>query len=241
VSPPPADLPPPVFYQAVAAIFAVLLLSGVVTELRALDAEATARPVHRRFAAFAALFLVLLAGEIVTLEVLVDPPVRHWQHLLITVTLIAGLVGVPAMTFAQALQRLTGRARLGARIGGGVALLVLVALAALLVRMGEFGGEAFQRAEPYPTYVYGTCAAGPKRCGLHVHMGPDGDTPSVGRLLKDTTRVYVVCQKRGGLMTAVDGTRSRIWDLLSSGGWVSDLYLLTPGEGDFSPQIERCS
>jgi hypothetical protein len=34
--------------------------------------------------------------------------------------------------------------------------------------------------------------------------------------------------------------RAAIWDKLTSGGWVSDLYIDTPGFGMWTPSIPRC-
>lgn len=244
MAPPPVDLPPTAFYQAVATIFAVLLLSGVVTEMRALgESDERERTLSLgeivRLFLFSVMCLLLLAGEIVTLNVLADPPVRDWQHRIITVALLVGLVAVPTMTYAQVLERLPRTARRPALIGGAGALtMALVAIVLLLRTAGDFRLGDWHIPKLFATRVYGTCAAG--GCGLHMHTRPNQDAPTVGELLADGTRVYVVCQRRGRRISTPDGKVSHVWDRLANGGWVSDLYLETPAAGDFSPEIERC-
>ena len=243
MAPTPVNLPPPGFYQAVASIFAVLLLSGVITELRALggveegENRALSRADHVRLSLFTLMCLLLLAGEVVTLDVLVDPPVRQWQHAIISVALLVGLLAVPSMAFTQVWQRLSPRARTPALIGGIAALgVALATIGVLVVSAGEFGIGSFNVPKLFATRVYGTCANG--HCGLHMHTLPDANAPRIGTLA-DGTGVFIVCQSLGMTFTS-GGTASRVWDRLTRGGWVSDLYLATPETGRLSRGIRRC-
>jgi hypothetical protein len=93
---------------------------------------------------------------------------------------------------------------------------------------------------PYYVYqVYGTCADG--GCGLHERTGPGYSSfPSVG-MLYDGEAVDIVCQTTGELLTPNHGTASTVWDRLTNGFYVTDVYVDTPGVGGaFSPPIPTC-
>jgi len=87
-------------------------------------------------------------------------------------------------------------------------------------------------------HVHLTCSDGvcsvnectsPKACGKRA----------VGRL-KEGEVAEITCQIRGGRVGA-KGERSRIWDKLVDGNYVTDFYIDTPGKGRFTPGIPRCS
>lgn len=61
--------------------------------------------------------------------------------------------------------------------------------------------------------------------------------------LVDGDPVNIVCQETGEDVgpSHVTGKSSAIWDNLENGGWVSDLYVTTPGAGGFTAGIPRCS
>ncbi len=52
--------------------------------------------------------------------------------------------------------------------------------------------------------------------------------------------VDVECQIAGELTVGPSGQTSGIWDRLTTGGFVSDLYLTTPAIGQFSAVLPRC-
>jgi hypothetical protein len=88
--------------------------------------------------------------------------------------------------------------------------------------------------------VYGTCADG--ACGLRVRSGPGySGFPQIGRL-SDGDGIAIVCQTTGETVgpSPTTGNSSAIWDRLSSGGYVSDLYVTTPAIGQFTPGIPSC-
>ena len=92
----------------------------------------------------------------------------------------------------------------------------------------------------YTYYVYGTCADG--ACGLHVRSGPGYSSYALVGSLAEGAEVNVVCQALGETVgpSPTTGNSSAIWDMLTGGGWVSDLYLTTPDVGTWSPPIPHC-
>ncbi len=92
----------------------------------------------------------------------------------------------------------------------------------------------------YTHHVYGTCAD--KVCGLKIRSGPGYSAYAQVGSLADGDTVQVICQAIGELVgpSPATGNSSAIWDQLVSGGWVSDLYIDTPGVGTFSPPIPQC-
>ncbi len=72
------------------------------------------------------------------------------------------------------------------------------------------------------------CAT-PKRCGIH----------NIGRI-REGERVEIECQVRGGVVKAEDGRSSSIWDRLTNGAYVTDLYISTPVKDAFTPKLGVC-
>jgi uncharacterized protein YraI len=70
---------------------------------------------------------------------------------------------------------------------------------------------------------------------LNVRSAPTATSSLVDELAPGVA-VKVVCQARGQLI----GT-TRVWDRLSSGGYVSDYYISTPSSSGFSATLPRCS
>jgi hypothetical protein len=106
---------------------------------------------------------------------------------------------------------------------------------------GTPAGGGSTPSGPYPHTVGNTCWDG--ACGLTERVGPGwSSTAATGRVYRDGTVVDVVCQSTGeGVGPSPSGhVSSNIWDRLDTGGWVTDLYLDTPGAGAFSPPIPRC-
>jgi hypothetical protein len=88
--------------------------------------------------------------------------------------------------------------------------------------------------------VQGTCRN--SRCGLPKLNGPSTSDYQLNALLPDGYVVGVVCQTAGELVTAADGFGSNVWDKLTDGDYVADLYVDTPGaSGHFTPAIPRCA
>ncbi|WP_084470114.1 glycoside hydrolase domain-containing protein [Jiangella gansuensis] len=71
--------------------------------------------------------------------------------------------------------------------------------------------------------------------GLATRSGPSATYPQVGRRDPGST-LAVVCQGLGQRV----GTTS-VWDRLSDGSWVTDLYVSTPSKTTFSGGLPRCT
>ena len=97
---------------------------------------------------------------------------------------------------------------------------------------------------PSPSFyvysVYGTCTDG--HCGLTIRSGPGYSSYASLGALSEGAEVDVVCQTAGEDVgpSPATGASSTIWDKITSGGWVSDLYLTTPNVGTWSPPIPQC-
>jgi Protein of unknown function (DUF2599) len=95
---------------------------------------------------------------------------------------------------------------------------------------------------PAPAYVHhvrGTCADG--ACGLNERSGPGYSAyPVVGKLY-DGNEVDIVCQTRGQSVAPNHGVASNVWDRLTGGAYVTDVYVDTAGVGgSFSSPIPQC-
>jgi hypothetical protein len=87
-------------------------------------------------------------------------------------------------------------------------------------------------------HVYGTCADGP--CGLNERNGPCYSSCARIGGFYDGNAVNVVCQTTGELVSASDG-QTDVWDRLTDGGYVTDMYVDTPNSRHgFSPPIPQC-
>jgi cutinase len=110
------------------------------------------------------------------------------------------------------------------------------AAARIVQRLTEVGDPPELPARTFS--VSGACSGG--HCLLDEWSGPGtGAFGLLGRA-REGQRVTVVCQTTGETARAADGTESAIWDRLSTGHFVSDLYLTTPRVGRFSPALKRC-
>ena len=113
---------------------------------------------------------------------------------------------------------------------------------------GSTGTGPTPRPIPVPTppptfpvyHVENTCLDG--ACGLHVREGPGYSNYASLGVVPDGAELQVVCQAEGETVgpSPSSGVSSSIWDKLTSGGWVSDLYVDTPGFGTWTPSIPRC-
>jgi hypothetical protein len=106
-------LPNSSFYQAAAALLGVLLLTGVVTEVRATRTESIddwqANQWSRRsLYGFLALSVVVLAGELAALTVLLRQEASPALQVVVGVSLILGLVGVPGLVFLGVARDVVG-------------------------------------------------------------------------------------------------------------------------------------
>jgi hypothetical protein len=79
---------------------------------------------------------------------------------------------------------------------------------------------------PYHVIVNGT---------LHVHSGPGTNYPLSAPDMANGATFYAYCQAPG---TSVNG--NAWWDLLTTGGYISDYYTSTPGAGPSTSGIPAC-
>jgi len=104
--------------------------------------------------------------------------------------------------------------------------------------LGAAGGVGAQSADPQTVFhVVDTCGAG--SCRLTRRATPEAGGRAVGALAEGAA-LTIECQVSGGLVTARAG-RSRIWNRLPGGSWVSDLYVDTPGTSGFTDGLPRCA
>ena len=89
-----------------------------------------------------------------------------------------------------------------------------------------------------PYSVHGTCITG--TCAVAVWSGPGTSSFKALSAVHEGQEVRVICQASGQRMLGPSGLESAIWDRLSSGGFVSDLYLNTPAVGRFSSTLSQC-
>jgi surface antigen len=91
----------------------------------------------------------------------------------------------------------------------------------------------------YVHHVYGTCADG--ACGVNERSGPGYSEYAIVGNIGEGGDVDIVCQTHGELVTPNHGTASTVWDRLTNGAYVTDVYVDTPGVGgNFSPPIPQC-
>ncbi len=237
------------FYQTAAAVFAVLLLTGVVGEIRDIRARISAaeevpRTVWRYLFAITTILVFVMGGELVSLLTLLESPSspEKWQQIVVGVCLFLSVLGIPLLALLSVaesrLKELTSLLRLRELAWIGRAILTLL-LAALLAVGLHLVFTAFHRNPSAHRYhVFGTCVAG--SCGLNERLLPRADSTKLG-LLHDGDTVEIVCQVPGGKVTTPEGVSSRTWDRLVNGHYVSDVSVDTPRIGSRIPACLRHS
>jgi hypothetical protein len=106
-------LPNSSFYQTAAALLGVLLLTGVVTEVRATRDQSLADWSANQWSrwsldCFLALSVVVLVGELAALTVLLRQEASPILQAIVGVSLILGLVGVPGLVFMGVARDVVG-------------------------------------------------------------------------------------------------------------------------------------
>lgn len=101
-------------------------------------------------------------------------------------------------------------------------------------------GETTPTTPPPPEYhVYHTCAN--NHCGVPQQSGPGYALYQSHGAIPDDTAVDVTCQRKGEPVAGTNGTSSDIWDLLTTGFYVADYFVDTPGKlGAFTASIPAC-
>jgi hypothetical protein len=93
-------------------------------------------------------------------------------------------------------------------------------------------------ASSYVYPVHGSCSG--SVCGINERTGPGFGYAVVGGKAEGA-EVDIVCQTTGDVVNGTIGGSSNIWDRLTDGNYVADLFVDTPGVGVFSdPPIPHC-
>ena len=238
------------FYATTTSVLLALLITWLVAEARGLRAdliaELTASDVTSRIGripggSMLAVAIVLAVGALTALRVQFRGEADSWEEILIWAALGLGFVGVAfslvlnvlatsEITRNEALVRTLG---IGKKSVPATVALVFGVLASPLFHKDQLrlAGAKFA--------VYGTCLTG--GCGLKQRRGPGPAFPEVNRSerLKDGEQVLVVCQTSGP--PPKGSYKSRVWDLLPNGHYVSDVFVDTPNRhGGFSSGLPRC-
>lgn len=152
--------------------------------------------------------------------------------------------GESAISLPNLPQRLRESRSLKRAIMGFTLAFAVAAALVVGLLIGKGGGDSHPTvvARPGPYHVANTCFDGvctvnvcrtPKRCG-------EGGE-NVGEL-KEGTAIEIQCQTLGG---AVHGAqkhdRSRIWDRLSTGFYISDVFVEETRTGRFTNRIQNCA
>jgi hypothetical protein len=237
------------FYATTTSVLLALLITWLVAEARGLRAdliaELTASDMTSRVgripgASMLAVAVVLAVGALTALRVQFRGQADSWEVILIWAALGLGFVGVAFSLVLNVLatseitrnEALIRTLSFGKKSLPAMAALVFGLLASPLFHKQHIrlAGAKFA--------VYGTCLTG--GCGLKQRLGPGPAFPEVDRgdRLKDGEQVLVVCQTLG---VAPKGYTNRVWDLLPTGRYVSDVFVETPNRhGGFSSGLPRC-
>jgi hypothetical protein len=135
------------FYQAAAGVLAVLLITGVVAELRGTrdrpESPSDSKRRDRAFLAFLALWGVVLVGELATFTVLLRDQASGLFQATVGLSLIVGLIGIPGLAIYDVIGHLPldSGARRRAMRAATVGALVAVALVAALVVESQLTGK----------------------------------------------------------------------------------------------------
>jgi len=226
----PASQPSFVFYQVTASGFVVLLLTGMLAEVRAIrDASRSQpmRPVLGSAGITLGLLIVIVVsaftGETVDLVVLFGQRASTAPQVIVAVCFGLALVAIVLVSFGPMWEA----ARVW-HVSLRALALALVATVTVVVVLSTSG----------TTYrIYGTCASG--ACGLNERSAPTSQSKKLGTL-SDGDRVEVVCQTTGERLPGANGATSSIWDRLDNGAYVSDVYVDTPATGAYSSGLSGC-
>lgn len=238
------QVPPPAFYQAASGLLSVLLLSGVVAEMRArrdADGDAGSAQPAWEVGLFVVVCVVVIIGEVFALNAIVNTP-PPWEQVVIGFAVIVGVMIVPLMICLSLVRKLSPRTparRIVSRVTGGLFAATVVVVVVVTVNVVSSGRPGL--GSPALGYrVAGTCAN--DACGLNAHTDPSADAPIPAQkpAFQDGDELRIVCQASGGSVRSRDGAQSRIWDQLADGLWVSDLFVNTPGAGTFTRAIPKC-
>jgi MFS family permease len=224
------------FYQAAASLFGVLLLTGVVAELRvARDREPDSRRSRiRAVYGFVALTLVVLVGEFASLTVLLNQHSSRVLQLIVGVALIVGILGVTGLALLSIIRplidisKLRRRAVVAGSFGFGTAVGVAAAFALVpgIFHQASVGSATKPSGAAQGTRVMN--ASG----GIYWRSAPDWNTPekNLGSGVYPSTRIQVVCYEMGA--ANVPGSQDGMWERArwvsgpgSGSGWINEHFI----------------
>jgi hypothetical protein len=233
----------PTFYATATAVLIALLITWLVTEARELrdkaappatppiaDASSSGRLQGAWIVGIAAL---MSSAAIVALRVQYHESAQSWEKIYIWAALGFGFVGVALSTAIMVASAGSMRPSDAAVKAFRAGRRLLPIAAAVIV--GVIAAPERVRREGARFPVYGTCLTG--GCGLKQHTRPNPSSAVSADRLKDGARILVVCQVEG---PAPPGVKSRVWDRLPTGLYVSDAFVFTPASGRFSSILPRC-
>lgn len=120
----------------------------------------------------------------------------------------------------------------------GLALLVGAGVAIGLLARGSGDTNSTSIVVSGKYRVSGTCANGACTVNECAHRAPCG-LENEGRI-REYKPIDIVCQALGKVAEAPNGQKSQIWDRLSSGLYISDLFVEGTKTGRFTPALRHC-
>lgn len=163
---------------------------------------------------------------------------------IIFIAMVTGLVilatePIPPGAIRERVPDVLKRRRKGLIYMVGMALLVAAGAALGLLAGGSAGSSPSSTVIDGKYHVSGTCANGSCTLNECEDRAPCG-TQNKGRL-REGTALDIVCQAEGEAAEAPNGRKSDIWDRLSSGLYVSDLFVSGTKVDVFTSSLPHCT
>lgn len=193
-------------------VWRALVLSCILGLGFAIADDASAAALWTRIPIFACLTITFVAATILG-------PVRWGSH----------GVGQALFQGSSLLKRL---------IKVGAAVAAFAAALALGAHLDNGGSRPPTIVAKY--HVEGTDTNGSGFLNVCEEPAPCAGEDPIGRL-DEGDLVLIDCQLKGKQTKSKSGDVSYIWDRIGSEGFVSDLFVSTPGAGRFSGGISRCA
>ncbi len=231
--------PTPAFYQAASSLLAVVLLSGIIAEMRTVRDGANGRrsaPRPWEVYLFAVVCMVAVLGEVFALNAIARPPGPVVQAA-IGFAVVIGILALPLMVGGPLVRSVDQPARKRVTWAAFGVFVTTSLLVGLIMVKGIVDGRPGLGSPTLGYRVAGTCAN--HACGLNAHSAPAtrAPIPALRPAYQDGDEILVVCQIVGRRAVARDGASSSLWDQTADGLWVSDLFVSAPARAS----IPRCA
>lgn len=164
------------------------------------------------------------------------------KYLALALAVIGIAVTVIVLRKASLPSSLIARLPRSALAKGALATAALAAAVAIGVAIGSLlsdGSSPNVVVTPGPYHVENTCFDG--ICTVNVCEEPRPCGEDHIDTLREGIAIEIKCQTSGGVVHGSAGEESRIWDRLSSGFYVSDLFVGETRHGRFTPTIPHCT